>query len=615
MNNDIFKDDTSKDNIINIMNKIVSFKQNNNKSIDSCNKLKKIIVEEKKVFESISSEINEHVNIINELINKSNSRKHKLIKSIIAENSFTSNDNNNDSNTKSEDIINNQYIEEHKEYTKEFISRESILSDLFKEQNYSTIYNIILSILIIYIAKFLVSIYLSKGTSIDITFHTTFDIFNGYEKGFKDIIIMGIFSIISSIYIKMLGSIISINNFKLINIIYFISISLYFTIFNSLYIFNAEYKTSIIVKIAICCELIRNIIKLTSFYYYFFIKKTNVLNNKNNLILKQKFLDYNSSNKDSSLNNASIMSFIYFYFAPTLLYNTFYPKASAIQKQNRLKNIIINSINLLLCFSLSFLHFEFTLYPKLITITNFKSSNYDFNKSDYLFFKTQFFQNLFVFIFNGYINFMVLIFGLLHSYHNLFAEILEFSDRRFYLDFWNSTTPIVFIKKTGILIYEFIELVFVPLIKETFNFKDIVLYYIKIIAVILFIEYIVLASTMVFCPSISFIFLFGYFISKLMNKILAKENNYKFKNSNNNNNNNNNCNESAYSINSDYNRFLTIILVTFSLGLSLIVITFEIAISTNMKELNYQIYDDHNRWFSLLKRILVPKVFYLYKVF
>lgn len=59
--------------------------------------------------------------------------------------------------------------------------RDSLLTILMKDKNYITLYNIIFSVLLIYIAKYLINLNTDYASNIHFTIHNFIHIFEGYS--------------------------------------------------------------------------------------------------------------------------------------------------------------------------------------------------------------------------------------------------------------------------------------------------------------------------------------------------------------------------------------------------------------------------------------------------
>jgi len=117
--------------------------------------------------------------------------------------------------------------------------------------------------------------------------------------------------------------------------------------------------------------------------------------------------------------------FFFYFFSPTLIYRDSYPR---ITPHRRWWNIVYNLLNV---FGTMFYVY---LLLHTICIPYFKES---WNKPwEVRFILTSWFQIMLP----GTMLLVLMFFGILHSWQNLWAEIMRFGDRQFYTDWWNVTS-------------------------------------------------------------------------------------------------------------------------------------------------------------------------------
>jgi sterol O-acyltransferase len=57
---------------------------------------------------------------------------------------------------------------------------------------------------------------------------------------------------------------------------------------------------------------------------------------------------------------------------------------------------------------------------------------------------------------SGIVCLLTLFYGILHTWFNIFAELLRFGDRLFYEDWWNVTNFAEYYRKWNIVVHEFL---------------------------------------------------------------------------------------------------------------------------------------------------------------
>lgn len=439
-----------------------SIKENKHEDSD----LKKIeadIVKHKKCLSSVSKSINDKISDIKkDLIDYENSKK-DLLETFNALNELKDGGN----------LANNSLSE------KTFEIRNSYLFDMMKMDEVETLYNICLSCLLLFLTRFLISHFLIDVSNIEIQLTNLFKMFYGLDITFIHIIYFYLLSVFI-ISINHLSSRIIRNNF-FINLTFCYSIMvLYFLYFTSkITILNL----SIINKLVLGCELLRNMVKVLSYFYEVHIKK-----------IHEKY------------KNPSIYfickKFSYFFFAPTLIYRCEYPKS----KRCSIYNAFFHLINFVLSLAFSFLIFVLHMYP------NFKY----IEQVD----KINLIQIILIYIIDSFLILFILFYGFANSYLNFFAEITCFGDRNFYQNFWICNSPKEFVLKLSLNAYEFNLYVLEPFLTNNLNLSKKISGIFSFLFCCLVMEYIIYVSIGVISPIITILLFLLYTISYFMEKYL-----------------------------------------------------------------------------------------------
>ena len=133
--------------------------------------------------------------------------------------------------------------------------------------------------------------------------------------------------------------------------------------------------------------------------------------------------------------------FLYFFFAPTLIYRDSYPR---IQPSQRYSMIFFNLLNVLGTILYTFIIFQTFCVPYFQESWK-KEYNFQFILVSW-----------FKVMIPGTMLLVLMFFGLLHSWFNLWAEILRFGDREFYQDWWNVTNFAEYYRKWNIVVHEWL---------------------------------------------------------------------------------------------------------------------------------------------------------------
>jgi sterol O-acyltransferase len=322
---------------------------------------------------------------------------------------------------------------------KRFYLRESVLTELFKKNDYITIYNIFLSILFLLLGNFIFSLYLNEKKEL-----FKFELFSELFEGFSKVMINTIsFLWISLTIIIVLDVMIikNLNNTIKMGVFGAIIFFLFINFFNFIDFDNL----SLLCKMIITVEKLRCIFKLISYFCE-----------------KVLFISYTKCSKDSKIRNKGILELIdngeslefcykkhdilkelknytYFYFAPTMIYRDRYP----VKKYSSLYDIAVHIMNIILGLIFAFLLFELVLIPY------FQDKNLTFLR------KENILQTLVNFIIVSLAVVFVIFFSFGHSYLNVFADLIGFGDRKFYGAFWNASSPVKFYQRLSLNWYEF----------------------------------------------------------------------------------------------------------------------------------------------------------------
>ncbi|XP_043268457.1 sterol O-acyltransferase 1 [Venturia canescens] len=159
-------------------------------------------------------------------------------------------------------------------------------------------------------------------------------------------------------------------------------------------------------------------------------------------------LSYKPHSDDEQLKLPDFSTFLYFHFAPTLIYRETYPRTTEIRWRFVLWHLFEV---VLVIFNMAFI-FERHLIPPFEEFGKHPFELRSFVLSIY----GTFFPSILVFVSGFYC--------LLHAWMNAAAEVTRFGDRLFYKDWWNSTTYGTFYKRWNVVVHDWLY---------TYIYKDI----------------------------------------------------------------------------------------------------------------------------------------------
>ena len=166
------------------------------------------------------------------------------------------------------------------------------------------------------------------------------------------------------------------------------------------------------------------------------------------LYREQMMTEQNGQLMKSPAKTSSLSSFVYFLFAPTLIYNESYPRS----KSRNLLKVLLMIYELLVIFIF--------IIPIALWLTTPISSRVGFES----FSVSDLVSLLYPAAVTGLLFMLVLFYGLLHLWMNIWAELLMFGDRQFYLEFWYDKDPQIMYRKWNLIVSNWcFSYVFLPL--------------------------------------------------------------------------------------------------------------------------------------------------------
>jgi len=188
--------------------------------------------------------------------------------------------------------------------------------------------------------------------------------------------------------------------------------------------------------LAVVAEQIRIIMKLIAYY---------VENSKNRQRFEEKC--------DLIEETPSLSSFVYFLFAPTLIYRHRYPLSN---KPTNWKLVASYAAQILACMFLAVILIRHQLEPRFNVIGRRPLTIDDIAGI------------LFLSIAFAWLVALAIGYAFLHAWLNIFAEILGFGDRLFYKDWFSSSDPMDFMRTWNFLMHAWIaEYVYKPVLRST----------------------------------------------------------------------------------------------------------------------------------------------------
>lgn len=320
-----------------------------------------------------------------------------------------------------------------REAEKQFFERESLLTELFHSTHIKTIYNFFLAVLVLLILNSFVHDLLDTGT-LDLRY---------------DLIrwCFGKFPIVISTWLCMFFSLVLLlypgfnywahiqKRPGLLDSCFWITMYVTYTVamfFCPIYFGVVKHELPVASSICIVCEQVRFIMK-----FHAFVRE----NTPRALRYKSAF-----DHRDDDVKRMEAVpcprfeKFLYFLFAPTLVYRDEYPRS----KSTNWSLVVGNFAEVLGC--IFYTHYVFSRF----CIPVFEKFN-----SDHITLRA-FVLAAFSSILPGYLCLLLLFWGLLHAWLNMFAEMLRFADRLFYKDWWNSTSFSGYYRSWNVVVHDWL---------------------------------------------------------------------------------------------------------------------------------------------------------------
>ena len=329
-----------------------------------------------------------------------------------------------------------------------FFVRESILTELFKNDSYKTLYNISFSIMVLLLGNFIFREYLQNEQIFE------FKLLMNWLRGYDALLYYSFymyfcaisFILLVQIYRKIFPKLFN----ELIVLFFFTS---FFVSFLSFFLYLGRYMgLSFVTRFIYYFELIRISAKVFSYFCekFFFLtykilNKNAIYNSSSNIIINARNGTIDFKFIDKINIKRELLNFTFFFYAPTLIYRDIYPRISV----RNYSLICIHLLNFLSANFFSFLVFKVMLIPY-------------FDKTSTLIEKDRIIQTLVSVIIGSNVNMLILFFGVAHSWNNFWAEILRFADKSFYKSFWTATTPSNYYAYLIHIAHEFFDYVFKP---------------------------------------------------------------------------------------------------------------------------------------------------------
>lgn len=319
------------------------------------------------------------------------------------------------------------------------IFRDSELTILFNNEiEIKSLYYLLISFLFWGLLWVIFHTYQNKGNIIDYSFWLTKT--KGLSFFFKTEFILILYSSLIVVLIQIVKFV--SNKFAYLNYFYVITLYLLFQLCICVIVYYSFIgnDSSIAVNLAMGCEIGRIILKIHSYF-----------REKMLYGFKQYHMKYilfnNSSNKDDIVEisisqfNIELQRFYYFFYCPSLIYRDKYPRLPRFRVWIFLSHII----NFFFSISYFYLLLELCINSRI-------GKNHIKSYHSFPFFL----QDCLRLSVPSTLLLSICFCMILHTWMNLWSELLRHGDRHFYEDWWNCTNFSQYYRKWNIIVHEWL---------------------------------------------------------------------------------------------------------------------------------------------------------------
>ena len=318
-------------------------------------------------------------------------------------------------------------------------TRSSLLIKMHRNENVRTVYHIFIAIMLIMCVEVMLYTYFTTGYLIDISL---------FSYVFGDLKYVFIYWFVMAGFTYLIVPLVQIIHLKGLSC--YIWLPVYISMILTLYIASCSFclymKLPMASGLIVTCEMVRMSLKMHSY-----LREKLLFGNGENHWAK--FIPESLVKKGVTIESLNIPDIViedlhreyskytYFFFAPTLIYRDVYPRTNYSDRYSR---IISSALNALGTISYTFIIFQRYCFPY------FQESwkeEYSFR-----FILTSWFKVMIP----GTMLLILLFFGMLHSWFNLWAEILRYGDREFYTDWWNVSNFADYYRRWNIVVHEWL---------------------------------------------------------------------------------------------------------------------------------------------------------------
>ncbi|CAJ0935594.1 unnamed protein product, partial [Mesorhabditis belari] len=332
-----------------------------------------------------------------------------------------------ENNNEAKLLSNERHQSKYKEKT--FHPRESMLTHLFTQTEMSIVYNFSAGVFVLFFLRALIDDIFTYG----LPFHHTWLIWWNFSKFPQTMAVWGLMfgsTLIPYVGLKLWANVPEKKVTVPSSTPWLLALSAYlFSLFYFplRFLFAAELNCAC--SFIITCETTRLAMKI-----YAFVRE-NVPRG-----IEKKMCIVGAKPGESSIDWPSVEQFLYYQFCPSFIYRDEYPRT----EKSDWRKAGFHFVHCLLL--IEFVNLVFTQWVEP-ALSGIDYPNAAFSTS---------LLHLFSSILPGVICLISLFYGLLHSWLNLFSEILTYADRHFYDNWWNSNNMAEYYRNWNLVVHDWL---------------------------------------------------------------------------------------------------------------------------------------------------------------
>ncbi|CAF0783601.1 unnamed protein product [Adineta ricciae] len=320
-----------------------------------------------------------------------------------------------------------------------FVARNSLLTDLFEISHIQSLRNVFVAVMVIFVLQVIINDLVAHGR-LNLDFHLIFQCFGNLHIALSIWLIMQLCTavlVFMGFYYWANNRVSYLANPKDLKIYDIVWLTIYITYVILFLVLPCreivKHQLPVASSLIVLLEQLRQLMKI----YSFVRENVEKICMQCRLIMEADPTDKKDAEK---LTAPDFSKYLYFLFAPTLIYCDTYPR-----------NAVIHWDFVIKMFGQVFAAVVYVYYVVVrFCVPTFENLNQ--NQITLSIFMTVLFNS----IMPGSLFLLLGFYGFLHCWLNAFAEMLRFADRMFYKDWWNSTSFAAYYRTWNVVVHDWL---------------------------------------------------------------------------------------------------------------------------------------------------------------